>query len=194
MEDADIFAALVRVMRRRAPAELTLREVAQEAGITAGALVQRFGSKRAMLHAHAKHAASDGDAGMPSPGTLLELADMYASSAASPWSAIRNLTWLLNDLSDPKLRRNLQKMSRRAHQLYEQMVTCGTVSGELEPSTDPSTLARLIEATLRGSFLSWAIYQEGAAADWMRSDLEALLGPWRKKARSGTKTKLPQRA
>ena len=41
-EDADVFAALVRVMLRRGPAELTLREIAREAGITAGALVQRF--------------------------------------------------------------------------------------------------------------------------------------------------------
>jgi AcrR family transcriptional regulator len=52
-EDADVFAALVRLMHRRGPAELTLREIAAEAGVTAGALVQRFGSKRAMLLAHA---------------------------------------------------------------------------------------------------------------------------------------------
>ncbi len=53
MMDADVFAALVRVMHRRGPAELTLREIAAEAGVTAGALVQRFGSMRAMLLAHA---------------------------------------------------------------------------------------------------------------------------------------------
>ena len=44
-----MFAALVRVMHRRSPAELTLREIAAEADVTAGALVQRFGSKRALL-------------------------------------------------------------------------------------------------------------------------------------------------
>src|SRR4026207_2519884 len=62
-EDADVFAALVRVMRRRGPADLTLREIGAEAGVTAGALVQRFGSKRAMLLAHARHAAATGDTG-----------------------------------------------------------------------------------------------------------------------------------
>src|SRR5260221_6685677 len=56
VEDVDVFAALVRVMLRRGPAELTLRAIAAEAGITAGALVQRFCSKRALLHAHARHA------------------------------------------------------------------------------------------------------------------------------------------
>ena len=32
-EDADVFAALVRVMHRRGPAELTLRAIAREAGV-----------------------------------------------------------------------------------------------------------------------------------------------------------------
>ena len=64
-EDADVFAALVRVMKHRGPAELTLRAIAAEAGVTAGALVQRFGSKRALLLAHARYAAATGDVVQP---------------------------------------------------------------------------------------------------------------------------------
>jgi AcrR family transcriptional regulator len=37
---------MVRVMLRVGPAELTLGAIAAEAGVTAGALVQRFGSKQ----------------------------------------------------------------------------------------------------------------------------------------------------
>src|SRR5260221_14477131 len=48
-EDIDVFAALVRVMLRRGPAELTLRAIAAEAGVTAGALGQRVGSKRQLV-------------------------------------------------------------------------------------------------------------------------------------------------
>lgn len=40
------------------------------------------------------------------------------------------------------------------------------------------SLGRLIEAALRGSFLSWSLYREGAAADWLRADLDAMLGPY----------------
>src|SRR5262249_49712036 len=111
-EDADVFAALVRVMKRRGPAELTLRAIASEAGITAGALVQRFGSKRALLLAHARYAAATGDVGLAVPrprtssplGELRVAAAMYAQLASSPRAAIRNLAYLLNDLSDPSLR------------------------------------------------------------------------------------------
>ena len=185
-EDADVFAALVRVMLRRGPTELTLREIAREAGITAGALVQRFGSKRAMLLAHADHAAATGNAGLPvseprtsSPlGTLRTAAAIYASLADSPRAAVRNLAYLLNDLSDPVLRRYLLRMSRTARVWYEQMLTDAIAAGEVRDATDVRPLARLIEATLRGSFLSWALYREGSAVDWLREDLDAVLGPY----------------
>lgn len=185
-EDADVFAALVRVMLRRGPAELTLREIAREAGITAGALVQRFGSKRAMLLAHARYAAATGDSGLPvseprksSPlGTLRTAAAMYASLADSPRAAVRNLAYLLNDLSDPALRRHLLRMSRTARVWYEQMLTDAIAAGEVRDATDVRPLARLIEATLRGSFLGWALYREGSAVDWLREDLDAVLGPY----------------
>ena len=110
-----MFAALVRVMHRRGPGELTLREIAAEAGVTAGALVQRFGSKRAMLLAHARYAAGAGDLGItvPRPRTRSPLAALrsvtavHAQLAATPRAALRNLAYLHNDLADPVLRRHL---------------------------------------------------------------------------------------
>ena len=47
--DIDIYMAAQRVMSRLGPGELTLAEIAKEAGVTAGLLVQRFGSKRDLL-------------------------------------------------------------------------------------------------------------------------------------------------
>ena len=47
--DEELFAAAQRAMSRRGPHELTLADIAGEAGVTPGRLVQRFGSKRALL-------------------------------------------------------------------------------------------------------------------------------------------------
>jgi AcrR family transcriptional regulator len=184
-EDADVFAALVRVMQRRGPAELTLREIAREAGVTAGALVQRFGSKRAMVLAHARHAAATGDVGLtiPAPKTssplkvLRSVAAMYAQLADSPRAAVRNLAYLLNDLADPVLRRHLLRLSRGARAWYEELLTDAVAARELGRDTDVRMLARLIEVTLRGSILNWTLYREGAAADWLREDLDEMLRP-----------------
>jgi AcrR family transcriptional regulator len=194
-EDVDVFAAVVRVMHRRGPAELTLREIAAEAGVTAGALVQRFGSKRAMLLAHARYAAATGDVGVtvPRPRTaspleaLRSVTVMYAQLANSPRAAVRNLAYLHNDLADPALRRHLLRLSQGARVWYEQQLVDAVAAGELRADTDTRALARLIEVTLRGSFLSWALYREGFAADWLREDLEATLRPYLVRRKNGVR-------
>jgi len=185
-EDADVFAALVRVMLRRGPSELTLRAIAAEAGVTAGALVQRFGSKRALLLAHARHAAATSDIGVPVPrprtssslAALRTAAAVYAQLASSPRAAVRNLAYLQNDLADPALYRHLLRMSRAARADYERQITGAIAAGELRSGTNPRTLARAIEVTLGGSFLAWAVHREGSAADWLREDLDATLEPY----------------
>ena len=184
-DDGDVFAALVRVMHRRGPAELTLREIAAEAGVTASALVQRFGSKRAMLLAHARYAAATGDTGVTVPipnasplEALRSVAGMYAQLATSPRAAVRNFGYLLNDLADPALRRHLLRLSRSAREWYEQRLTDAIAAGELRADTNVRALARLIEVTLRGSMLNWTLYRDGSAAHWLREDLDAMLRPY----------------
>ena len=181
-----MFAALVRVMHRRGPAELTLREIAAEAGLTAGALVQRFGSKRAMLLAHARYASATGDIGVadsvPRTSSPLEalrsVTAVHAQLAGTPRAALRNLAYLHNDLADPILHRHLLRMSRAARAHYEKLVAGAVAAGELRADTDVQVLARSIEVTLGGSFLAWTLYREGAAADWLRRDLESTIQPY----------------
>lgn len=186
-EDADVFAAVVRIMKRVGPAELTLRAIAAEAGVTAAALVQRFGSKRALLLAHARYAAATGDVGVevPDPDTfsspldaLQAMTTVYAQLATSPRAAVRNLAYLQNDLADPVLRRHLLRLSLAARAHYQQLATEAVAAGALRADTDTPTLARLIEVTLRGSLLAWMLYRVGTAADYLREDLDAMLRPY----------------
>jgi AcrR family transcriptional regulator len=186
-EDADVFAALVRVMKRVGPAELTLRAIAAEAGVTAGALVQRFGSKRALLLAHARYAAATGDVGLdlPDPDTfsspldaLQAMTTAYAQLATSPRAAVRNLAYLQNDLADPALRRHLLRLSLAARAYYGRRLTEAVAAGDLRADTDIPTLSQMIEVTLRGSFVGWTLYREGSAVDYLREDLDATLRPY----------------
>jgi AcrR family transcriptional regulator len=186
-EDADVFAALLRVMQRRGPAELTLREIAAEAGVTAGALVQRFGSKRELLLAHARHIAATGDVGFGAPHrehtasplrALRSEIAVHAKLARSPQAALRNLAYLLNDLADPVLRRHLLRLAGETRARYERLVADAAAAGELRADADVRALARMIEVTLGGSFLAWTLHREGSAARWVSRDLETLLAPY----------------
>jgi AcrR family transcriptional regulator len=196
-EDTDVFAAMVQVMLRVGPAELTLGAIAAEAGLTAGALVQRFGSKRELLHAHARYAASTGDIGPDEPraartssplSTLRAVTVVYARLAKSPRAALRSLAYLHNDLADPVLRRHLLRLNRATRVRYQQLLADAVAARELRADTDVQALARMIEVTLGGSFLAWTIYREGPAARHLRRDLDAALRPYLRRGVEGTRS------
>ncbi len=178
-----MFAAMGRVMRRVGPAELTLAAIAAEAGLTAGALVQRFGSKRQLILAHWRQSAA-GPAVTPSDPDVSPLqalratAALYARVAASPRAALRNLAYMQSDWADAALRRQVLRHARAARARWEQLVTEAVARGELRAGTNAQALARMIEVTLGGSFLTWTLHREGAAATRLRDDLDAALRPY----------------
>ena len=53
-------------------------------------------------------------------------------------------------------------------------------------STDVVRLARSVETILSGTMLTWAVYRDGSAKQWMRDDLEAVLAPYLARRRSGS--------
>jgi AcrR family transcriptional regulator len=173
-------------MRRVGPAELTLGAIAAEAGVTAGALVQRFGSKRELILAHWRQpAASAGDrrprpaARAPSPlGELRAAAALFAKLAVSPRAASRNLAYMQSDWADRVIRPHALRYARAARARYEQLVTEAVAQGELRADTDASALARMIEVTIGGSFLAWTLHREGPAATRFREDLDTMLQPY----------------
>jgi AcrR family transcriptional regulator len=183
-EDVDVFAAMGRVMRRVGPAELTLGAIAAEAGVTAGALVQRFGSKRELILAHWRQAAAgaappDPAARAASPLQELRTASaQFARLATSPRAALRNLAYMQSDWADAALRRHWLRHTRAARARCEQLVTEAVAQGELRAGTDAQALARMIEVTLGGSFLAWTLHRDGSAATRLREDLDATLRPY----------------
>jgi AcrR family transcriptional regulator len=184
--DDDIVMAAQRAMSRLGPGELTLADIAKEAGVTAGLLVQRFGSKRDLLLTLSQR-FSGGTAemfaelrrGHRSPlATLRAYSDCMANMAASPAAFARNFAYLQIDLTDPEFRRHLLKHAAAARVEVQKLIKEAIDAKELSPDTNPKQLARTIEAVIGGSMMSWAFYQEGTAAKWMRHDLDAVLKPY----------------
>lgn len=186
VSDDQVFAATHRAMQRLGPRDLTLGEIAKEAGVTAGALVQRFGSRRALLltltrawagssgemirQLHERHGTA--------LGTLRAYAECLAELAGSPAVLVRNLAYLQIDLTDPDFRKHLEVHARATREGLKNLIAAGIRDGELIRSAQPAGLARTLEAVLGGSMLSWAYYREGTAARWMRDDVEAVLAPY----------------
>jgi AcrR family transcriptional regulator len=186
VSDDDVFAAAYRAMTRLGPGELTLAEIAAEAGVTAGALVQRFGSKRELL-LQLSAGAADGNAQFirglrkshRSPIAVLRAyAECLAHLAASPAALARNLAYLQIDLTDPDFRKHLLAQAQATRIALHEVIDEAVAAGELSSDVDADALARVIETTLSGSLITWAIYRDGDAAAWLRADVDAVLAPY----------------
>jgi AcrR family transcriptional regulator len=192
VSDDDIFAATHRATMRLAPSELTLAEIAAEAGVTAGAIAQRFGSKRALLLALARAAAeSTGDfigqlrAAHRSPlAAVGAYAECMAGLAQSPAALARNLAYLQIDLADPDFREQLSVQARLTRAGLRGLLEAAVAAGELKRGTDVTALARTVEAIISGSLMTWAFYHDGPADRWIRQDVNAVLAPHLKTTRA----------
>jgi AcrR family transcriptional regulator len=186
VSDENVFAAVQRAMTRQAPHELTLAAIAAEAGVTAGRLVQRFGSKRALLLALAERFADSAGtvfAGLRSThhrplATLRAYAACMADLAVTPEALSRNLAYLQIDLIDPEFRAHLLANARATRREIEALLRAAIAEGEIRPDVDIRRLARTVETAISGSLMTWACYREGRAATWMRRDLDAVLQPY----------------
>jgi AcrR family transcriptional regulator len=173
-------------MNRLSPWELTLAEVASEAGVTAGALVQRFGSKHELMVALARGVAASAGQFIRSLGekhdsplaAIRDYADCMAEMAATPEHLVRSIAYLVGDISDPALRRHLLVQSRATRSGIRELLDAAVARGELARGTDTARLARTLETVIGGSLLSWAIYREGTAKKWVHEHVEAVLAPF----------------
>ncbi len=185
--DEELLAATARVMQRRGPTQITLADVAKEAGVVPATLIQRFGTKRELLLATVRSAPGDvpqqfaaARAKHKSPlKALVELLVECTSFAATPEAMANGLAYLQNDLRDPDFRAITLAQFRAIREETRKLLDQAVAARELV-NCDTAKLARLLQQVYGGSMLDWAVYREGTLASWVRADLEALLAPFRR--------------
>jgi AcrR family transcriptional regulator len=184
--DAEILAATARVMQHRSPVELTLADVAKEAGVHPATIIQRFGTKRELLLANCRvwtadvpgqFAAARAKYGSPIK-TLIGMFAECSGFAATPESMANALAYLQIDLTDPEFHAVLLTQFATTRDETKKLLDDAVASRELKPC-NTAQLARLVQQVNGGAMLDWAVYRKGSLALWIRRSLEDLLAPYR---------------
>jgi AcrR family transcriptional regulator len=185
VSDEELLQAAARAVSRVGPARLTLADVAREAGVVPATLVQRFGTKRGMLLALVRlGGAAEGDqmaairAAHPSPlDAVYAVAECLAGMAPSPEELANHLSFLVIDLTDAEFHHFALEHARSFHAAMKGLLDDAVTAGELK-ACETDGLARVVQETVQGSLVAWAIYREGSARDWVRRDLGFLLSSY----------------
>lgn len=184
--DEQLLAAAALVIGRVGPS-FTLAQVAEEAGVSAPTLVQRFGSKRDLLVAlgranqewvlTAMRRAAE-QAHTPLRALSAALLAGFAE-LGDPLVVVNNVAQLGADLADPQLRALLQEHYTAVERIARELVAAAMHAGELPGAPGPAVAARVLVALINGAALDWSIRPRGDLTDRLRRDLEAVLTGWR---------------
>ncbi len=186
--DDELVAAALRAIAARGPHDLTLADVAAEAGVSAATLVQRFGSKRALMLAAAgsgETVIADGFAAARrrrrSPLAALEdaLGEM-AASVSDPEEVANHLAFLALDLADEEFRRYAERATGAIRDGIDALLKEAVASGELDLRAR-RPVVESIQAGYHGSLLMWAIERRGDPRARVREHVRLVLRPYRKR-------------
>src|SRR5439155_22160774 len=181
--DAEILGATYRIVSRRGP-NLTLADVAKEAGVSPATLRQRFGSKRGLLLAFAASGPQllgDEFARIRlkhrSPlASVYAVAQCMAAMADTPETLSNSLAFLQMDLVDPDFHKHAHAHSRGMVAGIKALLDEAVSAGELQ-RCDTMRLARAVQGLIGGSLLQWAIDRDTKVVERLRQDLDTLLKP-----------------
>jgi AcrR family transcriptional regulator len=186
--DEEILAATGRVMQRLGPAQITLADVAREAGVVPATLIQRFKTKRGLLLATCRTAPdmvprqfAEARAKHISP--LTALVEIYADCSGftpTPDAVANGLAYLQVDLTDPEFHAITLAQFRALEEETRRLLDAAVVAREL-CQCDTGQLARLLQHLNGGAMLGWAVFREDTLERWVRREVEALLRPYRRK-------------
>lgn len=186
--DAEILAATSTVIARVGPARLTLAAVADEVGLSAATVLQRFRSKRGLLLALADTAVEApaatvakvrGEGGdHPNLEVLRRVLVLMGTQMGHHAELANHLAFLQLDLSDPDfLERITASMGALTHEVAD-LLARAVAAGELLHD-DPGQLAGALVATWNGALITWAIFRDGALDAWLGERLDTVLDPHR---------------
>jgi AcrR family transcriptional regulator len=185
ISDEAILDAVLALALRLGPARVTLAAAAAEAGLSPATLVQRFGTKRDLLLAADKRGvdlwvgAQDRATAASPLACVVDGLVLAVDPDATPERMANLVAMLQLDLAEPDFHAETLRGARAIRTRIARDLQAALAAGELQPGTDVTALAKLVETTYHGAMIGWAIHREGALADWMREQVDSLLAPHR---------------
>ena len=186
ISDQDILVRATRAARTHGP-RVTLAQIAAVVGLSAARLVQRFGSRSALLAAVEASVDSrllrrfrQGLIGSVSPtdAVIESLSALAGRSARRMYLLSNSYVFDPRHLSEPRAAEQAQARIADFEGAVCDALQCAVVAGELR-DTDTHALAHALVVGWVGAYNLWAYAPVGAVRDAVRHDLSFILSPFR---------------
>ncbi|MEV6344385.1 TetR/AcrR family transcriptional regulator [Actinoplanes sp. NPDC051851] len=185
VSDAAILAAAAHAVGQAGPANVTLAQIGDRVGLTAAALLRRFGSKDGLLLAVARDAVEAVPARLAAArsaerpvAALIDILVAMAGTVRNATEFANHLAFLLTDLSAPEFQQITRRYAAAVETVISAVLQAAIEAGELNPERVEQTTAEMIHATYNGALITWGMAgHDGSPAEHVRRHLLHITRP-----------------
>jgi AcrR family transcriptional regulator len=186
MTDDAILDATEQSIAEYGPTAFALDDVARRLGVSAQALIHRFGSKQALVLAVAERRGRHATAAMEAAADhgaspLRAMLDFFERRMRSRHYSRRaiasGLAFTLAGVSDDAIRPHIVIQVAAIRANLRAFIAAAVTAGELHGEVD--SIATLVEAVYNGALYLWLVDRHGTAWSYFEPTLNALLAPYR---------------
>jgi AcrR family transcriptional regulator len=192
LSDETILDATITLITRSGVDKLTLNSLGTYIGLSPSTLVQRFGTKQALL-------AQATEYGLKDMESIIKLTkDQYESPVEVIIAALvkmaENVTTVQEfahgqaffqlALTDHKVYGVLQASTNAIREEIKMLLDEAIDTQELKPC-NTAELALTVQTTYEGAILTWVIYQEGTVETWVERRINAVIKPYSNISKEG---------
>lgn len=186
ISDESILEAVGRAVARLGPVDVGLRDVAEEAGLAASTIVQRFGSKKLLLlsfaleHARARAALFENGSKKDPLGALEQAFVASTAPNDSPETVAHMVALEQLHLSDPSFREESAALWKQTRRTIRRALKRALKKKQLRSKTDTRRLTQSLMLTVQGCVASWSLNGKSSLEKWVRKEITEVLAPHRR--------------
>lgn len=183
-EDAVILKMILEVLVKKGASTFSLMDLSIKTGLAPATLLQRFGSKEAILHKAielANQELKDDFASRPieNKSPIKEIVDIYLELSipfSSPVDVANGLDILKLDITETKLNTLTRKYFDIRRNKIESLIMLAQKKGEISTDTDVKDMAWNLECLWQGAIMLWALTGKGQIDEWIKKRFFTTLG------------------
>lgn len=183
IDDDQVLEKALLVISELGPETFTLADIGKAVGLSPATLIQRFGSKHALLIQAAKHVPAKLNTdiekrkskALPWDAELVKFLSEMPEGFGTRKNIANSLGLLKLDMIDPELHPIARKLFEQLRGRVQELLEQGKAKGQLAPETDVQELVWELDALRHGLVIQWTLSGNGSLQQWLQKRLHKYL-------------------
>lgn len=183
IDDKTILKMVLEVITKVGSTTFSLEDLREKTGLSPATLLQRFGSKKNLLHKAIELSNNDLEDNFTnrvaiSKSPIQEIINIYLELSmpfSRPIDVANGLDILKLDITEKKLNKLTRKYFEIRRKKIESLIILAQEKNEITSKINAAELVWVLESLWQGSIMLWALIGEGQIREWLKKRFNTVI-------------------